>query len=559
MLAALSIRNIVLIDRLDLEIDRGLTALTGETGAGKSIMLDALGLALGGRGDGSLVRAGADQGSVTAVFDITGDHEVRGLLAENDLDGDGDLLIRRVQSADGRARAFINDQPVSVQLLRSIGGRLVEIHGQHDNRALLEADSHLGLVDAFAGLGGEVAALGGAWQAWRQAEEKLATHRDAIDQARRDRDYLEHSVAELERLAPRAGEETELADLRQLMMNAEKFTEDLREAEGALAGDGTVEARLNAAMRKLGRAAERAGGRLDAAVGAIDRALAEMAEARGAVAAAIADIEHDPKTLETTEERLFSLRAMARKHSVPVDRLPELLAEMTARLAALASDETTLAALEADVAKAREGYCRKAETLSGQRAAAAGTLDGKVMAELAPLKLEKARFETTVASLGEAGAGPRGWDRAEFMVSANPGTPLGPLRKIASGGELARFMLALKVVLAARGSAPTLIFDEIDTGVGGAVAEAIGVRLARLADGLQVLAVTHSPQVAARADIHMRISKEADGSAADDRVVTRVEALSKDTRREEIARMLAGARVTDEARAAADRLIGSEA
>jgi DNA repair protein RecN (Recombination protein N) len=312
-------------------------------------------------------------------------------------------------------------------------------------------------------------------------------------------------------------------------------------------------------MRKLGRAAERAGGRLDAAVGAIDRALAEMAEARFAVAAAIADIEHDPKTLETTEERLFSLRAMARKHSVPVDRLPELLAEMTARLAALASDETTLAALEADVAKAREGYCRKAETLSGQRAAAAGTLDGKVMAELAPLKLEKARFETTVASLGEAGAGPRGWDRAEFMVSANPGTPLGPLRKIASGGELARFMLALKVVLAARGSAPTLIFDEIDTGVGGAVAEAIGVRLARLADGLQVLAVTHSPQVAARADIHMRISKEADGGAADDRVVTRVEALSKDTRREEIARMLAGARVTDEARAAADRLIGSEA
>jgi DNA repair protein RecN (Recombination protein N) len=481
-------------------------------------------------------------------------------LRDNGIDVDGgELLLRRVQFADGRSRAFINDQPVSVQLLRSIGGRLVEIHGQHDNRALLEADSHLGLVDAFAGLGGEVAALGGAWQAWRQAEEKLATHRDAIDQARRDRDYLEHSVAELERLAPRAGEETELADLRQLMMNAEKFTEDLREAEGALAGDGTVEARLNAAMRKLGRAAERAGGRLDAAVGAIDRALAEMAEARGAVAAAIADIEHDPKTLETTEERLFSLRAMARKHSVPVDRLPELLAEMTARLAALASDETTLAALEADVAKAREGYCRKAETLSGQRAAAAGTLDGKVMAELAPLKLEKARFETTVASLGEAGAGPRGWDRAEFMVSANPGTPLGPLRKIASGGELARFMLALKVVLAARGSAPTLIFDEIDTGVGGAVAEAIGVRLARLADGLQVLAVTHSPQVAARADIHMRISKEADGSAADDRVVTRVEALSKDTRREEIARMLAGARVTDEARAAADRLIGSEA
>jgi DNA repair protein RecN (Recombination protein N) len=559
MLAALSIRNIVLIDRLDLEIDRGLTALTGETGAGKSIMLDALGLALGGRGDGSLVRTGADQGSVTAVFDIAGDHEVRGLLADNDLDGDGDLLIRRVQSADGRARAFINDQPVSVQLLRSIGGRLVEIHGQHDNRALLEADSHLGLVDAFAGLGGEVAALGEAWQAWQQAKAKLATHREAIDQARRDRDYLEHSVDELERLAPRAGEETELADLRQLMMNAEKFTEDLREAEGALAGDGTVEARLNAAMRKLGRAAERASGRLDAAVGAIDRALAEMAEARGAVAAAIADIEHDPKTLETTEERLFALRAMARKHSVPVDRLPELLAEMTARLAALASDETTLAALDADVAKAREGYCRKAATLSGQRVAAARTLDGKVMAELPPLKLEKARFETAVASLGEAGAGPRGWDRVEFMVSANPGTPLGPLRKIASGGELARFMLALKVVLAARGSAPTLIFDEIDTGVGGAVAEAIGVRLARLADGLQVLAVTHSPQVAARADIHMRISKEADGSAADDRVVTRVEALSKDTRREEIARMLAGARVTDEARAAADRLIGSEA
>ncbi len=559
MLAALSIRDIVLIDRLDLEIDNGLTVLTGETGAGKSIMLDALGLALGARGDGSLVRTDAKQGSVTAAFDLAPDHAVFQLLEENDVASEGDLIVRRTQSADGRARAFINDQPVSVQLLRAIGRQLVEIHGQHDDRALLDPETHLRLVDAFGGLTADAIDVEQAWRTWQDAVGNLEAHEQAIEKARSERDFLEHAAAELDTLDASAGEEEELATTRQLMMHAEKFAEDLELADQALAGDGTVESKLSAALRKLERAGEQAAGRLDAAMTAIDRVLVEIGEARSAVAAAIADFEYDPKKLEATEERLFALRAMARKHNVPCDKLPDLLKSFQDQLAALASDESDLAALREAAEAARSEYLSKANALSDKRAAAARSLDELVLAELPPLKLEKARFETRVDHLEEAAAGPRGCNRIEFTVSANPGTPLGPLMKFASGGELARFMLALKVVLAARGSAPSLIFDEIDTGVGGAVAEAIGQRLARLSDSLQVLAITHSPQVAARANAHVRIVKQADQGASEDRVVTRVEPLDESMRREEIARMLAGATVTDEARAAADRLIGSEA
>lgn len=558
MLEALSIRDIVIIDHLDLQLGSGITVLTGETGAGKSIMLDALGLALGGRGDGSLVRAGVRQGSVTAVFDLPSDHTVHQMLRDNDVSTEGELVVRRVQSADGRARAFINDQPVSVQLLRAVGGQLVEIHGQHDDRALIDPEAHLRLVDAFGVLGDDVTAVEKAWDAWRAAVAELSALEKAIEKARIDKDFLEHSVAELDVLDAKAGEEEELAGLRALMMHAEKFTEDLLEAEKALSGDRTVEGRLNAALRKLERTGEQAGGRLDAAIAAIDRALMEMGEARSAVAAAIADIEYEPKQLEVSEERLFALRAMARKHNVTCDRLPELAQHMHDQLAALDGDETELVALRKTADDTRLQYFEKADALSEKRIVAAAALDELVVAELPPLRLEKARFETRLEKLDEGAAGPRGCDRAEFTVSANPGTPLGPIMKFASGGELARFMLALKVVLATRGSAPSLIFDEIDTGVGGAVAEAIGQRLARLAKGLQVLAITHSPQVAARADAHLRISKQADSESADDRVVTRVQPLDDASRREEIARMLAGATVTDEARAAADRLIGSD-
>lgn len=560
MLASLSIRDIVLIDRLDLTVVEGLTVLTGETGAGKSIMLDALGLALGARGDGTLVRTGAKQGTVTALFDLDPGHVAGTLLEENGIPFSGELLLRRVQNADGRTRAFVNDEPVSVQLLKGLARSLVEIHGQHDDRALLDPEGHLLLVDAFGQLDDDVGRVEAAHAQWQSARRALLQHEAAVEKAHRERDYLEHAVAELRDANPEEGEEERLSELRTLMMNAEKFTEDLQEAEQALSGDGTVDGRLNAALRKLERAADRAAGRLDAATAAIERALVEMSEARHAVAAAIEAIEFDPRTLERTEERLFALRALARKHNVQVDGLVKLKTDMENQLSALENDEERLAVLTAAETEARAGYVAACESLGGKRRAAAAALDARVVEELAPLKLERARFETRIESVPVEQGTARGCDRAEFMIAANPGVPPGPLMKVASGGELARFMLALKVALAERGSAPCLIFDEIDTGVGGAVAEAIGVRLSRLAHGgLQVLAVTHSPQVAARADAHILISKQGDVLSEDERVVTRIEQLDSTTRREEIARMLAGAKVTDEARAAADRLIGSEA
>ncbi len=557
MLVALSIRNIVLIDQLDLTLGAGLTVLTGETGAGKSIMLDALGLALGARGDGSLVRTGAAQGQVTAQFELAPDHQAVRHLRENDIDCDGDLLVRRVQSADGRTRAFVNDQPVSVQMLKSIAGSLVEIHGQHDDRALLDPDSHLSLIDAFGKLGSQVSAVEAAYTTWQAAEKALRQHQAMLDRALREKDYIEHSVSELAQADPQEGEEESLSALRTLMMSAEKISEDLQEAEGALSGDGATEARLNAALRKLERSGQNAAGRLDAATDAMERVLVEMAEAKLAVAAAINDIEYDPGALEKAEERLFALRALARKHNVTVDGLVGLRNAMEAQLSALDSDETVLTTLKSAATAAREAFVARAGALSEKRVKAASQLDQRVMQELAPLKLEKAKFETLIERLDDNASGPKGFDRAEFRIAANPGMPAGPLMKVASGGELARFMLALKVVLAERGSAPSLIFDEIDTGVGGAVAEAIGVRLDRLSHTLQVLAVTHSPQVAARAFSHFLISKAAGDSKTDDLVFTRIETLDEETRREEIARMLSGATITDEARAAADKLIGT--
>ena len=553
MLTALSIRDIVLIEKLDIALEAGLTVLTGETGAGKSILLDALGLALGGRGDSTLVRHGASKGVVTAAFSLPATHEALGILEEQGIETDGGLVIRRIQNADGPSRATINDQPVSLNLLRQIAGSLAEIHGQHADRALVDVAAHRRLVDAFGGLDGQARALAGLWQVLSEANAELNAHQAAMMRAEAERDYIEHAVEELRALDPQADEETKLAEARQLMMHSEQYSAALAEAENVLSGDG-VEARLSAALRKLERRRDSAGGRLDAACVALDKVLIEMNEAGRALDEAQRSFAFDPSELEKSEERLFALRAAARKHKCTVDGLAAMQARFEGDLRALTDGGQKLAALEAQQSVAQKAYDLAADALSAARKSVAKTLDKAVMAELPPLKLDKARFETQITS--DAGKpGPQGIDRVEFVVAANPGTPLSPLMKVASGGELARFMLALKVILAAKGSAPTLIFDEIDTGVGGAVADAIGGRLARLAKGLQVLAVTHSPQVAARASEHMLISKmEEVGSH---RMVTRVQSLSEKSRREEVARMLSGAKVTDEARAQADQLLGS--
>jgi DNA repair protein RecN (Recombination protein N) len=559
MLTALSIRDIVLIDRLDLEFSGGLSVMTGETGAGKSILLDAFALALGARGDASLVRQGSEQGQVTAAFLPRSGHPVFALLAESGVMAEGELVLRRVQSRDGRTRAFINDEPVSVQLLRNAGERLVEIHGQHDDRAMTDPATHRRLLDAFGDLTGDAEALEKNHISWREAERALAEQETHIAKVRENADYLTHALEELTTLDPQADEEQVLAERRQLMMHAEKIAGDLEEARAALEGDGTAHARISAALRKLERQPEETAGVLEPATRALERVLLETNEARELLDRAIAATEFSPQELEEAEERLFALRALARKHNVPVSELSALITRFTEELEALDAGEQKLGELRANAAAACDVYREAALALSRKRQEAAEKLDQAVMAELPPLKLEKAQFLSEVSTQAVEEGGPSGLDHISFHVQTNPGTAAGPLMKVASGGELARFLLALKVVLASRGSAPTLIFDEIDTGVGGATAAAIGERLARLADDLQVLAVTHAPQVAAQARGHLRISKEAVPASDDEAVATRVQTLNDDNRREEIARMLAGQTVTDEARAAAERLIGGQA
>jgi DNA repair protein RecN (Recombination protein N) len=559
MLAALSIRDIVLIDRLDLEFGPGLCVLTGETGAGKSILLDAFTLAIGGRGDASLVRRGASQGQVTASFELAPDHPVLRLLADNGLETDGLLILRRLQSADGRTRAFINDVAVGVQLLREVGQTLVEIHGQHDDRALIDPSGHRDLVDAFGGLGGEASAVASAWQAWRSAEDERARHEGEIAAIRANADYINHALDELQRLDPQTGEEEALASRRQLMMNAEKIAGELNEAFDALAGEGTSGARLAAALRRIERQVGAGGTLLASVAEALERVLSETNAARAKIEEALAATAFEPQELERAEERLFALRSLARKHRVGVDDLPAFVARLETELAALDQGETRLEALTAATVSAREAYAAAAMSLSESRKAAAEGLDAEVAAELAPLRLDKARLFTRVETVGVYDGGPHGIDRVAFWVRTNPGTEPGPLMKVASGGELARIILALKVVLAARGSAPTLVFDEADAGVGGATAAAVGERLARLGAKVQVLAVTHAPQVAALANEHMLIAKEAVHGPDGETMATRVAVLDGERRREEIARMLAGQTITDEARAAAERLMSRSA
>ena len=552
MLAALSIRDIVLIDRLDIPLHEGMTVLTGETGAGKSIVLDSLSMALGARGDAGLVRHGAERGQVTAVFDLAMTHPVRRMLADNDIEADGDIILRRVQAADGRSRAFINDQPVSVTLMREIGRSLVEIHGQHDDRALVDPVQHRALLDAFGGLEIEVQALGTVHGAMSEARRTLTAHRARIEEARREADYLRAAVEELKKLDPQPGEEDELSERRQRMMRAEKIAGDINDANETIGGPASPIPTLAAVLRRLERKVAEAPGMLESTVDALGQAIDSLEEVRAGLEAALAASEYNPRELEEAEERLFALRAAARKHRVGVEELPGLFAQMQTDLADLDEGEEALHRLEADVAKAVEIYDKGAATLSARRHEAAAALEAAVDSELPALKLERAHFSVRMTKDAET-RGPEGIDTVEFWVQTNPGTKPGPMMKIASGGELARFLLALKVSLADKGSAPTLIFDEIDTGVGGAVAEAIGARLARLAERVQVVAVTHAPQVAAAAANHMQVAKE---ERDKETVVTRLLPLDAKARREEVARMLAGAVVTDEARAAADRLIG---
>ena len=551
MLAALSIRDIVLIDRLDIDFTGGMTVLTGETGAGKSILLDALSLALGGRGDAGLVRHGADQGQVTAAFDVAMSHPARALLSQNDIDDDGDIILRRVQSADGRTRAFVNDRPVSASLMRDIGSRLVEIHGQHDERALVDPASHRRLLDAFGGLEAQAGEVAESNHAVRRTRRALREHEDRVEKARREADFLRSAVEELAVLDPRPGEEEELAERRQAMMRVEKIAGDLGEAVETLNGTASPIPEIASLMRRLERKSEASGGLVDQPVHLMGQALDLLEEARGELEAAFRKTEFDPRELEASEERLFALRAAGRKFSVPVDELADLRKRMEADLADLDAGEEKLGTLKAALKDAQSAYDAKAAALSEARRKTAAALEAAVAGELPELKLEHARFIVEISSDPEARA-PEGIDQVEFWVQTNPGTRPGPMMKVASGGELSRFLLALKVSLADKGSAPTLVFDEIDTGVGGAVAEAIGIRLARLATQVQVLTVTHAPQVAARAVGHLLIAKD---KVDAERVATRVAPLEDHARREEIARMLAGAVITDEARAAAAKLM----
>ena len=553
MLISLAIRDVVLIDRLDLDFRDGLCVLTGETGAGKSILLDALGLALGARGDSTLVRPNG-QAAVTAIFALEQPHPVFDLLADYGLEppASGEqLILRRILSTDGRSRAFANDQPIGIALLREIGESLVEIEGQFASRSLLNTATHRTHLDAFGRLEQQSTGVIAAFGNLRVAIEAVSVAREALSSARADEDYLRHVVGELDALDPQPGEEADLAGRRILLMNRSKLAEALQDARQVLDKDDGIDSQIGQASRLLTRHADDAGGLFDDVINTLDRAASEAGEARALLEKAAADIDTDPARLDELEERLFALRAAARKHQCDVDSLPALRTELAARLTAIDGSTQHIDGLERELAAAREGFLHRAERLSVARRKAAKALDAAVTKELPPLKLEKARFRAIIERVDETDWNESGIDRVTFEVATNPGQPPGPIARIASGGELARFMLALKVVLSGAEAVPTLVFDEVDAGISGAAAAAVGDRLQRLGNDVQVLVVTHSPQVAARGAAHWRVVK----SETKRETVTRVDVLDETDRREEIARMLAGARITDEARAAAARLL----
>jgi DNA repair protein RecN (Recombination protein N) len=545
MLRSLDIRDVLIIDRLELAFQPGLNVLTGETGAGKSILLDALGFVLGWRGRAELVRAGAAQGEVTAVFDLPSGHAARDVLLEAGFEAEDELILRRINAVDGRKTAWVNDRRVSGEVLRDLSDTLVELHGQHDDRGLLNPRGHRTLLDTFAAL--DLGPLREAWRARSAARAGLAAAEAALAAARGEEDYLRHAVAELDQLDPQPGEEATLDAKRRVMQAAEKIRGDVLRAHAALSDQG-AEGQLTDAQRWLEGVADRAEGALDGALAAVSRAMIELGEAQAGVEASLRGLDFNPADLENLEERLFAIRALARKHSVLADDLGDFAARLRARLEALDSGTAGLAAHVVAVAGAEAAYDALANAARAQRAEAAGRLDAAMAAELAPLKMERAVFTT---ELTEGEAGPEGRDTVTFSVATNPGAPAGALNKIASGGELSRFLLALKVCLTGDAPGLTMIFDEIDRGVGGATADAVGRRLQALANGAQVLVVTHSPQVAALGAHHWRVEKRVVGEMT----LSSVTPLDAAARVEEIARMLAGDSVSDAARAAARALL----
>lgn len=552
MLTSLSIRDIVLIEKLNLTLGAGLTVLTGETGAGKSILLDSLGLATGARADRALVRQGQEKGMVSAAFSVALDHPVVQLLEEQGMDGgDGTIILRRQITTDGRSRAWANDQPISQTLLSQLGSMLVEVHGQHDDRGLLDSAGHRGLLDAFGGYQAELDAVRNCYRDYRDAVSALQAAETTLAEAKADEDFLAHAVEELSKLAPETGEEEQLSERRTLMMQGEKLAADLDGYQKELFHDGGVDATVRGVLRRMERSDASIGALLTPVIESLDRAAIELSEGLEALDRLQRELEFDPQELERVEERLFEIRRLARKHDCQGEDLPALLETLKSRYEAVSAGDEMVAAARARRDDARAALTVAAEALHKKRKVAAGQLDTLVMAELPPLKLEKAQFRTVVEFADEADWSSSGGDRVYFEVKTNPGTPFGALIKIASGGELARFILALKVVLARGSSIPVMVFDEVDKGIGGATASAVGDRLKRLADGAQVLVVTHSPQVAARGDCQFQIFKGDEGRETRTNVV----ALENNERREEIARMLAGSTVTDAARAAADQLL----
>ncbi|MCP4818759.1 MAG: DNA repair protein RecN [Shimia sp.] len=548
MLRGLDIRDMLIIDRLELAFQPGLNVLTGETGAGKSILLDSLGFVLGWRGRAELVRAGADQGEVVAEFELAADHPAHAILEDAGLPGGEELILRRVNRADGRKTAWVNDRRCSGEVLRRLSETLIELHGQHDDRGLLDPKGHRVLLDSYAETYTLRADVRACWTAMGKAHKALETAEAELAAVRDEEDFLRHAVGELDQLDPLPGEEAELDSRRRMMQGAEKVRESVVRAHGML-GSGGAEGAMGDALRWLESALPDTGELLNAPVASLERALNELGEAVDGVERSLELLEFNPLDLEQVEERLFAIRAMARKHDVTADELGTFAEELRGRLAALDAGEGNIAELRGALSKAQAAYDVAADALSAARKGAAGQLDAAVMAELAPLKMERAVFATSIT---EAEAGPDGRDQVEFVVATNPGAPAGPLGKIASGGELSRFLLALKVCLTSDDSNVTMIFDEIDRGVGGATADAVGRRLKALADGGQVLVVTHSPQVAALGAHHWRVQKRVENEATLSEVVP----LTAKERVDEVARMLSGDTITKEARAAAKSLLG---
>lgn len=554
MLKSLSIRNVVLIDSLDIDFSSGLIVLTGETGAGKSILLDSLGLLLGNRGDSSLIRSGTDKLSVTGVFEVNHENGIYDLAKEYDLEVDGEIIIKRTITADGKGKIWFNDQIITLKLLRELSQYLIEIHGQHDNQGLLNPATHCNILDNYGGFAKELSAVKAAYQQYKTANAELKNKEQALAKAKEDEENLQHWVKELEKAAPKKGEEEELRIRRSELMNAEKIIEKLNTAYAALNGGNSVLEQITKARNAISRANEIVNGKYTEIEQNLENALYILNDAVEQIENNSADISLNQNEIDNIETRLFMLRDLAKKHQTDIDMLPEKLEELSDALNNLQKGEDCLAELRKNVEKLRNDYIKAAETLSTKRKTAAQKLDKSIMKELPPLKMEKAVFKTSFEQKKEEQWGEKGWDMVCFEVSTNPNTPMGALNKIASGGELSRFMLALKVNLAQQSSQETLIFDEIDTGIGGATAEAVGERLSRLAQNVQVMVVTHSPQVAAFSNEHYKVEK----NTTDNITTTNLKKLSPTEKIEEIARMLAGEKITKEARAAASVLVNKE-